>query len=236
MGRFVVLLGPPGVGKGTQADRLSKELGLPHVSSGELFRDAIREQTPLGREAQGYIERGHLVPDKVTIGMVADRLRRPDCKQGVILDGFPRTLAQAKALDRVLTGLKAAVTVVPFISASKETLLRRLEGRWTCRNCQAVYHVTFKPPRQPGKCDVCGGELYQREDDTPETLRERISVYLEQTAPLVDYYAGRGLLVKIDGEADVSGVYAQLAAAVEGSGCPECSCCQTLSRQQGASV
>jgi len=214
MAMFLVLLGPPGVGKGTQAERLAEESGLPHVSSGELFREAIKAQTPLGREAQTYIDRGELVPDKVTIAMVAERLNKPDCAEGAILDGFPRTIEQAKALDDVLAQRSASVTLVPYISSATETLLQRLGGRWTCRDCQAVYHVLWNPPSEPGKCDVCGGELYQRPDDTPETHRKRIEVYLEQTAPLIEYYRQRGLLVEINGEADIEGVYAELLAAV----------------------
>jgi adenylate kinase len=218
MAAYVILLGPPGVGKGTQADRLARELGLPHISSGELFREEITAQTPLGREAQRYIDRGQLVPDEVTIAMVAGRLQQPDCKRGAILDGFPRTLEQAEALDTIVTGLGADLTVVPFISAPKETLLQRLGGRWTCRNCQKVYHVLFSPPSQPGRCDACGGELYQREDDTPEIQAKRIDVYREQTTPLIDYYRRRGLLVEVDGEVDIDAVYAQLVAAVRGAG------------------
>lgn len=212
---FIVLLGPPGVGKGTQAELLSKDLGLPHVSSGELFREAIKAQTPLGKKAQRYIDQGKLVPDRVTIAMVAERLNQPDCARGAILDGFPRTLGQAKALDRVLAQRNSSVDLVVYMSASMETLLQRLGGRWTCRNCQAVYHILHSPPREPGKCDLCGGELYQREDDTAETQRKRIEVYLEQTAPLVDHYRKRGLLVEINGELDIPGVQAELRAALD---------------------
>ena len=214
MSMFLVLLGPPGVGKGTQAERLAEELELPHVSSGELFRENIEDGTPLGREAQLYIDRGELVPDEVTIGMVAQRLDEPDCAEGAILDGFPRTIEQARALDGVLAEKDAAVTLVPYINASTETLLQRLGGRWTCRDCQVVYHALFNPPSEPGVCDACGGELYQRPDDTPETHRKRIEVYQKQTAPLIDYYRERGLLVEVDGELDIEGVYAELLSAV----------------------
>ncbi len=214
MAMFVVLLGPPGVGKGTQAERLAEELELPHISSGELFRENIEVGTPLGKEAQLYIDRGDLVPDEVTIAMVAQRLSQLDCAEGAILDGFPRTIEQAQALDGVLAERDAAVTLVPYINASTETLLQRLGGRWTCRDCQVVYHTLFNPPSEPGVCDACGGELYQRPDDTPETHRKRIEVYQEQTAPLVDYYRERGLLVEVDGELDIEGVYAELLAAI----------------------
>lgn len=214
MGMFLVLLGPPGVGKGTQAELLAESLNLPHVASGDLFREAIKAKTPLGLEAQSYISKGELVPDKVTIGMVAERLSKPDCAEGVILDGFPRTIEQAEALDQVLAERQAQVKPVLYIKASTETLLKRLGGRWTCRNCGAVYHVLFNPPREAGKCDICGGELYQRPDDTPETHRKRIEVYMAQTAPLIDYYRARGVLQEIDGEQDIEAVRAALLAAV----------------------
>ena len=215
MGLFIVLLGAPGVGKGTQADLISKELHLPHVSSGELFREAIKSKTPLGIEAQAYLGRGELVPDALTIAMVRERLRRPDCANGVVLDGFPRTIEQAKELDGILAESGAAVNLVPYIKAATATLLQRLGGRWTCRNCQTVYHALYNPPREPGKCDACGGELYQRADDTPETHRRRIEVYLDQTAPLIEFYRRRRLLVEIDGEQDIQVVYGQLLAAVQ---------------------
>jgi adenylate kinase len=216
MSLFVVLLGAPGVGKGTQADLLSKELNLPHVSSGELFRDAIKSSTPLGIEAQAYLGRGELVPDALTIAMVGERLGRSDCANGAVLDGFPRTIQQARELDGILAESGAAVNLVPYIKAGTATLLQRLGGRWTCRNCQTVYHALYNPPRESGKCDACGGELYQRADDTPETHRRRIEVYLHQTAPLIEFYRKRCLLVEIDGEQDIQAVYAQLLTAVQG--------------------
>ena len=212
---FIVLLGPPGVGKGTQAVGLASALGLPHVSSGNLFREAKYAKTPLGLEAQTYFDRGELVPDALTILMVAERLARPDCAQGAILDGFPRTIEQAKALDDTLARKGQAVSLVPYIKGSAETLLLRLAGRWTCRKCQVAYHMQFNPPREAGKCDACGGELYQREDDAPAKHRKRIGVYLQQTAPLIEYYRARGLLVEIDGEMDIAGVRAQLLQAVQ---------------------
>jgi adenylate kinase len=211
---YVVLLGPPGVGKGTQAERLCEELELPHISSGELFRENIKGGTPLGKQAQSYIDRGELVPDQITIAMVAERLNEPDSAEGAVLDGFPRTIEQADALDEVLGKRGHSVGLVPYINASTETLLQRLGGRWTCRDCQMVYHALFSPPREPGRCDVCGGELYQRPDDTPETHRRRIEVYQEQTAPLAEYYRERGLLAEIDGEADIEAVYTDLLSAV----------------------
>ena len=211
---FIVLLGGPGAGKGTQADLLSVELSLPHISSGELFRQAIKAQSPLGMKARKYLPRGELVPDDITIAMVAERLSALDCLSGAILDGFPRTIEQAKALDAVLAKKGASVNLVPYIEVSKETLLKRLGGRWTCRNCQAVYHILYNPPKEPGKCDACGGELYQRSDDTSGTHLKRIEVYREQTAPLSEHYKQRGLLVAIDGEKDIEEVKAELLRAV----------------------
>ena len=215
--RFIVLLGPPGVGKGTQAALLEKALGIPHVASGDLFRDAIKRKTELGRLAKGYIDRGELVPDEVTIAMVRQRLAEPDCQRGAILDGFPRTIEQAEALEAALAEEGKAINVVLYIKASEETLLARLAGRWTCRRCGAVYHSLFDPPKEAGKCDRCGGELYQRPDDTPETQRRRIQVYLAQTAPLIDYYRRKGLLVEIDGEGSIEEVQAELMRAIEAS-------------------
>lgn len=211
----IVLLGAPGAGKGTQAEILSEKLGLPHVASGDLFREALRDETPLGLRARYYMERGELVPDEVTIAMVAERLEKPDCQNGVILDGFPRTIPQADALDVLLARQGRAVNIVPYIRVSVESLVKRLGGRWTCRTCGAVYHMLFDPPKVAGVCDVCGGELYQRADDTPETQRKRIDVYFEQTQPLIEYYRQRGLLVEIDGEKDIDSVQAELLAAIE---------------------
>ena len=218
--RFIVLLGPPGVGKGTQAALLEKALGIPHVASGDLFREAIKQGTELGRLAKSYMDRGELVPDEVTIAMVRQRLAEPDCQRGAILDGFPRTIEQAEALEAALAEEGKAINVVLYIKASEETLLARLAGRWTCRQCGAVYHSLFDPPKEAGKCDRCGGELYQRPDDTPETQRRRIQVYLAQTAPLIDYYRRKGLLVEIDGEGSIEEVQAELMRAIEASRSP----------------
>jgi len=210
MGCRIVLLGLPGAGKGTQAERLAETLGVPHVASGDLFREHLNRGTELGRQARAYIERGDLVPDEVTIGMVAERLARPDCAEGFVLDGFPRTVAQAEALQQVLGRMGTRLDVVPFIRVSEEVALARLAGRWTCRRCGAVYHTLFNPPRQPGVCDICGGELYQRPDETPEAHQRRLEVYREQTAPLVDYYRRVGLLVEVDGEQSIEDVQADL--------------------------
>jgi len=218
MGRRVVLLGLPGAGKGTQAERLAEALGVPHIASGELFREHLDKGTGLGEQARAYIERGDLVPDEVTIGMVAERLSRPDCAGGFILDGFPRTVAQAEALERVLDQMGTELDVVPLVRVSEEVVLARLAGRWTCRDCGAVYHLLFDPPRQAGLCDACGGTLYQRPDETPEAHRRRLRVYREQTAPLVDYYRQAGLLVEVDGEQSIEDVQADLQAVVEAAG------------------
>jgi len=199
MANFIVLLGPPGVGKGTQAKILAERTGLLHISSGDLFRENIKNQTELGKIAQSFMNKGELVPDDVTIAMIKDRLARADCEAGAILDGFPRTPAQADALERMLAGFEGHVDAVPFISALQETLVERLSGRWTCRANGHVFHERFNPPREAGKCDLDGSELYQRDDDRVETVKHRIEVYLNQTAPLVSYYREHGKLVEIDG-------------------------------------
>lgn len=214
---FVVLLGGPGAGKGTQAERLSEALGIPQVSTGDLFRENLKNETELGLLAKGYMERGELVPDEVTVGMVRERLSRPDAAPGAILDGFPRTIAQAEALESLLIDLGNELAVVPYIKVPEDVLLARLAGRWTCRKCGAMYHQLFSPPKKAGVCDKCGGELYQRPDDTPETQRHRIEVYSDQTAPLIDYYRRKGLLVEVDGRPGIDEIQAELLGVIEGS-------------------
>ena len=211
---FIALLGAPGAGKGTQAETLAAELGLPHVATGDLFREALRKETSLGLLAKSYMNKGQLVPDDITIQMVRERLAQPDCSGGAILDGFPRTVEQARALDGLLAELGASLTVVPYIKVSTDVLLARLAGRWSCRVCGAVYHTLYKPPKRPDCCDECGGELYQRADDTPETQKRRINVYLAETAPLIEFYTKRGLLVEIDGEQDIESVHRDLLAVI----------------------
>jgi len=213
---FLILLGPPMSGKGTQAARLSKALGIPQISSGDLFRDNIKRETALGREAKTYMDRGDLVPDEITIGMVAERLGRPDAAKGALLDGFPRTIPQAEELDRILDELDASLTGVISISVPVEELVKRASGRRICRSCGKSYHLAFNPPAEEGVCDVDGGELYQRDDDLPETVRQRLEVYQGQTSPLVDYYRKRGNLREIEGDQPIDDVAADIAEVVSG--------------------
>ena len=215
MATYVVLMGGPGAGKGTQAKRLQNEMGLPQISTGDLFRENLKNQTELGRLAQTFMDAGELVPDEVTVGMVRERLRRDDTSSGAIFDGFPRTIAQANALDELLAEMDQSVNVVPYIHVDRTVLLKRLAGRWTCPVCGRVYHELFNPPKVEGVCDLDGAELYQREDDTVETQRRRIEVYFEQTAPLLDYYRRKGLLVQIDGEQSIDDVSEDLQNAIE---------------------
>lgn len=212
---FLILLGPPMSGKGTQASRLSLLLGVPQISSGDLFRDNIKNQTDLGKKAKAFIDRGDLVPDEVTIGMVAQRLSEPDCAEGALLDGFPRTIPQAEELDRILMGLGTSLTGVLSIGVPEDVLVERAGGRRICRSCGKSYHLTFNPPAQDGLCDYDGGELYQREDDLPETVRQRLAVYHQQTSPLSLLYLERGLLREINGNQPIDEVAADIARVVE---------------------
>jgi len=214
MPSYIVLLGPPSVGKGTQAEILADKTRLPHISSGDLFRENMKENKELGRKAKFYIDRGELVPDDVTIGMVKERLQRRDCRAGAILDGFPRTPAQADALQKMLTDFDGDVDIVPFITAAPDVLIERASGRWTCKAQGHIYHQKFNPPRVAGKCDIDGSELYQREDDKAETVAKRINVYLAQTAPLVDYYRAQHKLVEIDGTQSIEKVTGALLSAI----------------------
>jgi len=210
MATYIVLLGPPGVGKGTQAKFIAETTGLPHVSSGDLFRDNIKNETELGNLAQSYMKNGELVPDDVTIRMIRDRISRPDCKSGALLDGYPRTIVQAEALEKLLGDFGGKVNYVPFITAPEATLIERLSGRWTCRANGHIFHEKFSPPKVAGICDTDGSELYQREDDKSETVIRRIQVYLTQTAPLVEYYRERGLLFEINGAQPIEKVSVDL--------------------------
>jgi adenylate kinase len=225
---YIILLGPPGAGKGTQARLLAGTLGIPQISSGDLFRENLRGETELGLLAKAYMDRGELVPDDVTVRMVMEWLSHPDGSAelagaregGAILDGFPRTLAQAAALDEALSHQGHEISAALLIQVSDETVIERLSGRWICRDCQAMYHTLFNPPREPGRCDECGGPLYQRPDDQPHTVRNRLLVYYKQTAPLVGYYFAHGILMEIDGEQGIEAVQADLMAAVRGDDHP----------------
>jgi adenylate kinase len=214
--KFIVLLGPPASGKGTQAARLREALHLPHVASGDLFRENLKNETELGRKAKVYMDRGDLVPDDVTIAMVMERLSRPDCASGALLDGFPRTLAQAEALDQALAAQGHSISVVLNVVVPDDVLVERVSGRRLCRVCGEAYHIQFNPPKQPGVCDADGGELYQRDDDKPETVRQRLKVYWDQTSPLIDYYRRQGVLVEVNGDQPIDAVEAALRAAVAG--------------------
>ncbi len=208
MAAIVILLGAPGAGKGTQAGRLSAACELPHVSTGDLFRANLRDGTPLGKKAKSYMESGRLVPDEVVLGMLFDRVARPDCQDGYLLDGFPRTIAQARAFDAQLSP-DDTVTVLQ-IDVSEETLVARISGRLLCRDCGNIQHESFSPPAEEGICDVCGGELQRRSDDRPEVVRERLRVYRAETAPLIRHYADKGVLQTVDGELSPDEVFEQL--------------------------
>ncbi|RLT43662.1 MAG: adenylate kinase [Chloroflexi bacterium] len=206
---FFVLLGVPGAGKGTQAKLLEERLGRPQVSTGDIFRYNLKNKTALGLLAQSYMDKGELVPDEVTIRMVEDRLQQADAAQGAILDGFPRNLIQAEALGR-MTAPYGGISLVPLIHISDEEAMLRITGRRVCRSCGAVYHTAFNPPKAEGVCDLDGGELYQRDDDKPETVRNRLYVYYKQTSPLIGYYFAKGLLVELDGKRSIESVQSEL--------------------------
>ncbi len=214
MATFIVLLGPPGVGKGTQAKILSEKMGLAHISSGDLFRENLKNQTELGKLAQTYMTKGELVPDDVTVAMIRDRLARPDCEGGALLDGFPRTPAQAEALETMLQEFNGHVDAVPFIAAPADILIDRLSGRWTCRANGHIFNEKTNPPKLDKVCDFDGSELYQRDDDRAETVKNRIKVYFEQTSPLIDYYRSHGKLIEIDGTQLIDQVTEDLLAAL----------------------
>ena len=212
---YIILLGAPGAGKGTQAVMLAEKLELVQVASGDLFRQALAQETELGKKAKVYMEKGQLVPDEITIQMVLERLAAPDCKNGAILDGFPRNTQQAKALDRALAQQSKAIDRVAYIKVSEGELLKRLSGRWICRKCQAPYHEVDSPPKVRGKCDRCGGELYQRADDNVETIKKRLEVFFAETSPLIDYYEQAGKLLEINGEGGAAEVNQRIAAALQ---------------------
>ena len=214
---FIVLMGGPGAGKGTQARLLQKSLNLPQVASGDLFRENFVNNTELGKAAREFVDRGDLVPDEITIAMVKERLSRPDIANGAILDGFPRTIAQAEDLDALLSDMGEKIKVVPYIHVDPVVLLKRLSGRWTCRAEGHVFHEIFNPPASVGLCDIDGSELYQRDDDTEETQRRRIDVYFRETAPLLDYYREKELLVEMDGERGIEEIQHDLIEVIKRS-------------------
>ena len=211
---YIVILGAPGAGKGTQAAAVAEKLKAAHIATGDMFREAQEQETELAGQARSYMEKGQLVPDEITIRMVLERITAPDCVNGVVFDGFPRNLKQAEALDEALVEQGKAVDKVVYIKVSETELLERLSGRWICRQCQAPYHALNSPPKTPGKCDRCGGSLYQRADDTVETVRERLGVYFAQTAPLIDYYTRAGKLLEVDGEGGVDEVRERILALI----------------------
>jgi adenylate kinase len=215
MPTYIVLLGPPGAGKGTQAQVLAEKLDLPHISSGDIFRENIKNGTELGNLAQTFMKKGELVPDDLTIAMIRHRFERPDCVNGAILDGFPRTPAQADALQIMLKHFGGHVNLVPFFTAPNDVLIERLTGRWTCRANGHIFHEKFNPPHQQGICDLDGSELYQRDDDKAETVTRRIEVYFQQTMPLMQYYKEHRLLFEIDGDQPIEDVSAQLMGALQ---------------------
>ena len=211
---YVVFLGAPGAGKGTQAAEVAKALKLAHIATGDMFREAQKKGTKLAMEAKSYMDRGMLVPDEITIKMVLERISAPDCKNGVIFDGFPRNLAQAQALDKAMAEQSKAIDKVVYIKVSEEELLKRLGGRWICRQCQTPYHEVASPPKVRGKCDDCGGDLYQRSDDVPETIEERLKVFFAQTSPLIDYFTKAGKLLEVNGEGGMDEIKQRILNAI----------------------
>jgi adenylate kinase len=212
----ILFMGPPGAGKGTQAERIVETFGIPHISTGDAFRSAMKQGTPLGLKAKEYVDQGLLVPDEVTNGIVKERLAEPDCKKGFLLDGFPRTLAQAQALEEIMDGLGRKIDHVINLKVDRSLLLARLTGRRICKSCGSTYHVIFNPPKQEGVCDKCGGDLYQRSDDTEEKVGTRLDEYTSKTAPLLSYYKDKGLLREVDGEKDIDEVTAVIGALLKG--------------------
>ncbi|MBQ8698471.1 MAG: adenylate kinase [Schwartzia sp.] len=211
---YILLMGPPGAGKGTQAANLVKKYGIPHISTGDMFRAAVKEGTELGKKAKACMDAGQLVPDEITIGIVRERLRKPDCAKGFILDGFPRTVEQADALAGILSELSISLTRAVDISVPSSMLVERAVGRRVCRKCGAAYHIRFNPSKTDGVCDECGGETYQRADDSEETMKSRLSVYEAQTKPLVRYYQQAGLYSEIDGSQEMGKVFEDIAACL----------------------
>ncbi|GIP36279.1 adenylate kinase [Paenibacillus sp. J2TS4] len=213
----ILFMGPPGAGKGTQAERIVSEFDIPHISTGDAFRLAKSQGTPLGLEAQKYMDQGLLVPDDITIGIVRERLMQPDCEQGFLLDGFPRTTAQAEALDQIMESMGRQLDYVIDLKVDRNLLMARLTGRRICKSCGATYHVLFNPPKVEGICDKCGGELYQRADDNEEKVGTRLDEYTSKTTPLLDYYQAKGILRQVDGEQEINSVTAKIYSLLRGN-------------------
>lgn len=211
----LILMGLPGAGKGTQAEKINEKYNIPHISTGDMFRLAIKEGTDLGKKAKEYMDQGSLVPDEVTVGIVKERLSKDDCKNGFLLDGFPRTIAQAEALDELLAELGQTIDHVIHVDVPEEKLVERLTGRRVCPSCGTTYHVLYNPPKEDGKCDRDGSELIQRDDDTPETVKNRLEVNIEQTKPLLNFYQEKGYLVNINGDQDIDKVFQDIEKAIE---------------------
>jgi adenylate kinase len=212
----LVLLGAPGGGKGTQAKKLIEKYGIPQISTGDILRASVAAGTPLGKEAKSYMDKGELVPDSVVIGLVKERVAQDDCKKGYILDGFPRNIAQAEVLDKVLAEMGSPLSTALLIDVDKDVLMKRLTGRRTCKNCQQMYNVYFSAPKKDGVCDKCGSELFQRDDDKEETIKKRLDVYDAQTAPLMDYYKKKGILKSVKGTGSIDEIFNQVCNIVEG--------------------
>jgi len=211
----IILMGPPGAGKGTQAEKLAKEFALPHISTGEMFRNAVKEGTEMGKKAKEYMDKGGLVPDEIVVGIVKERLSKPDCTGGVLLDGFPRTLEQAEALDEVYEQLNMKIDVAVSVDVEEEELISRLTGRRVCRNCGATYHMKFNPSKVRNICEHCSGELYQRSDDTIDTVKERLTIYNSQTLPIIEYYKRMGLFAGFDGSRPINEVFTDISAYLQ---------------------
>jgi len=211
----LILLGAPGAGKGTQAKFIVEKYGIPQISTGDMLREAVAKGTELGRKAKEFMDEGKLVPDDIVIGIVKERLKQKDCERGFILDGFPRTKAQAEALDKIMEEMGKKIDAVINISVPEEEVVRRIVNRRTCRKCGAIYHLIYDPPKKPGTCDRCEGELYQRDDDREEVVRQRFSVYRKSTEPLIDYYRKRGILYDVDGRKDIGEVKAEILSVLE---------------------
>jgi adenylate kinase len=216
MAMRVVLLGAPGAGKGTQAKMLIDKFKIPQISTGDILRKAVADGTPLGKEAKAIMESGGLVSDKIVLGLVEERLKQPDCKNGFILDGFPRNTVQAEALDKLLSGMSMPLTVALTVDVEKGELMKRLTGRRTCKSCQQMYNIYFSPPKKDGACDKCGGTLFQRDDDKEETIKKRLDVYDTQTAPLIEYYKNKNIMKTVMGVGSIDDIFRKVVAALEG--------------------